>query len=127
MYIANSILNELLNTTDDYFNSSYSQVNYVTNVINDQYVIEFIVPGYKKEYFKILSQGENHYNTVSVTCNPSVEQIKTNRYISKWTKTLAIPQKYDSKSVKATMSDGILRLSFLENNTTKHSTEIEID
>ena len=128
MYIANNILNELFNTTDEYYlNKTHSQVSYTTNIVDNQYLVEFIVPGYKKEYFKILSQGENHYNTVSITCNPTTEQITHNKYISKWSKSIVIPQKYDAESVKATMIDGILSLRFLENNSTKHSTEIRID
>jgi len=116
MNFAIEIKNKENNMVLNYYYDAKS--NYQFKQDGDEYVVSIDVPGIKKSELSINITKEEKDNLLS---------IKTQNKDRDYSQNFRVSNKFDEKSVKASLSEGVLKikLKLKEEALTKHKIEIE--
>jgi HSP20 family protein len=101
------------------------------NILEDekQFLLEFAIPGMKKEDFKI--NLENQVLTVSSEMKEENEEVKSNYTrrefgYNSFSRSFTVPKNIVADKIKADYKDGILNISVPKDEKTKLSREIKV-
>jgi HSP20 family molecular chaperone IbpA len=116
MNLAIEINNKENNMVLNYYYDA--KTNYYFKQDGDEYVVSIDMPGIKKSELSITINKEEKDNLLS---------IKTQNKDRDYSQNFRVSGKFDEKSVKASLSEGVLKikLKLKEEALTKHKVEIE--
>lgn len=116
MNLAIEINNKENNMVLNYYYDA--KTNYYFKQDGDEYVVSIDMPGIKKSELSITINKEEKDNLLS---------IKTQNKDRDYSQNFRVSGKFDEKSVKASLSEGVLKikLKLKEEALTKHKIEIE--
>jgi len=116
MNLAIEIENKENNMVLNYYYDAKS--NYSLKQDGDEYVVSIDMPGIKKTDLSITISKEGNDNTLS---------IKAQNKDRDYSQNLKVSNKFDDSNVKASLSEGVLkiRMKLKEETSKKHKIEIE--
>jgi HSP20 family molecular chaperone IbpA len=116
MNLAIEIENKENNMVLNYYYDA--KTNYYFKQDGDEYVVSIDMPGIKKSELSITINKEEQDNILS---------IKTQNKDRNYSQNFRVSGKFDEKSVKASLSEGVLKIKMKlkEEASTKHKVEIE--
>lgn len=116
MNLAIDIENKENNMVLNYYYDAKS--NYSLKQDGDEYVVSIDMPGIKKTDLSITISKEGNDNTLS---------IKAQNKDRDYSQNLKVSNKFDDSNVKASLSEGVLkiRMKLKEETSKKHKIEIE--
>jgi HSP20 family protein len=121
-----------MNAMDDDFSNYKRNCNVpAVNIQEDekQFLLEFAVPGMKKDDFKI--NLENQMLTISSEIKEENEETKTNYTrrefgCNSFSRSFTLPKNIVADKIKADYNDGILNISIPKDEKTKLTREIKV-
>ncbi len=116
MNLAIEIENKENNMTLSYYYDA--KTNYYFEQDGDEYVLSLDTPGIKKTDLSLTINKEENHSLLSVKAENKDRNYSQNFKVSK---------KFDEKSIKASLSEGVLkiRMKLKEETSSKHKIEIE--
>lgn len=131
MFLTNSLMNDILNTTNHYnpyLNRNKKNVRYYFNSTDTTQTISLVVPGFQKSDI-IINTSPSTYgcNALNISSDIDEQRLDDNPFLFDFNTTFRVSKEYDTDGIKANMQDGILKITLPKKEVVDVNKTIQID
>ena len=131
MFLTNSLMSDILNTTNHYnpyLDRKKKNVRYYFKSTDTTQTISLVVPGFQKSDITINTSPSTYgCNALNISSDIDEQRLDNNPLLFNFNTTFRVSKEYDTDGIKANMQDGILKITLPKKEVVDVNKTIQID